>query len=387
MTDRNIPSSSEEPVFTSSTDKMILEEPNSSLKTSETMIAAKAPRGVIHRRINRRVRYFRPIIMIFCLAMAFPIMLNAQLTGFATLNAGYTDNVFQLSDYDMGRFDRDSSTLAYVETSDDASLNARVELGYPISYRWWKFTPKLGGSIAQNISNSDKYRRDAYAALSIDRYYWDLDMKYTYSPYIYYRHFNDSDGTDELEKYSYSRNQYDLSGSYHPLKSLSVKGRLSLQDLYYNEFFTEADGRASTYELGAAYRFPIFTLDAAYGYKEFDNDAPAGEDDSSYDSNIYKAKLTLQRMPLSDTGTTTWQPYLGINYEQRYFQGTGNLYNARADYIYNLSTGFGFRFSPTWNLSLDYTHIFRNVESSSSEVLRLKEFSENRLSTTLRYNF
>lgn len=387
MTTRNNPNPSEEPVFASSTDKMILEEPSSALKTSDTMIAVKAPRGIIHRRINRRVRYFRPIIMMFILLMTIPMLLSAQLTGFATFSAAYTDNLFQLSDYDMDRFDQNASTLDYVDTTDDASLNARIELGYPISYRWWKFTPKVGGTIAQNISNTDKYRRDAYGALSIDRYYWDLDMKYTYSPYIYYRHYNDDDGSDELEKYSYSRNQYDLSGAYRPLRELRIKGKLRVQDYYYNEFFTEADGRATTYELGAAYQFPIFTLDAAYAFKQFDNDPPAGEDDSSYDSNIYKGKLTLQRMPLSDTGTTTWQPYLAINYEQRYFQGTGNFHNARADYIYNLSTGFGFRFSPTWNLSLDYTHIFRNVDSSSSEVLRLKEFSENRLSSTLRYNF
>lgn len=387
MTNRNIQNSTEEPVFTSNTDKMLLEESNDLLKSSESTIAAKAPRGVVHRRINRRVRYFRPIIMMFVLALAFPMLLNAQLTGFATLTAGYTDNVFQLSDYDMDRFDRNNSKLSYVDTTDDASLSTRIELGYPINYRWWKFTPKLGGTITQNLSNTDKYRRDANIALSIDRYYWDMDMKYTYSPYIYYRHFEDSDGTDELEKYSYSRNQYELSGSYRLLKSLSLNGKLSMQDLFYNEFFTEADGRATSYELGAAYRFPIFTLNGAYAYKEFDNDTPAGEDDSSYESNIYKAKLTLQRMPLSDTSTTTWQPYLGINYEQRYFQGTGDLYNARADYIYTLSTGFGFRLSSTWNLSLDYAHLFRNVESSSSEVLRLKEFSENRLSTTLRYNF
>lgn len=387
MTTRNTTNPNEEPVSVDSADKMLREDTANAPLTSERLLASKASRVTTPRRINRRVRYFRPIIMSFCLLLAFPLLLSAKLTGFATITTGYTDNLFQLSEYDLGRFDRHVSTLDYVETTDDASLTMRVELGYPLHYRWWKVTPKLGGNISQNISNTDKYRRDAYGAISIARYYWDLDAKYTYSPYIYYRHFQDHDGTGELEKYSYSRNQYDLRAAVRPLKGLQIKGKVCLQDLYYNEFFTEADGRATSFELGSSYRFPVFTIDAAYAFKQFDNDTPAGEDDSSYDSNIYKAKLTLARMPLSDTSKTTWQPYLGINYEQRYFQGAGSLYNARADYIYILSTGFGFRFSPTWNLSLDYTHRFRNVESNSSEVLRLKEYSENRLGASLRYNF
>jgi len=44
-------------------------------------------------------------------------------------------------------------------------------------------------------------------------------------------------------------------------------------------------------------------------------------------------------------------------------------------------------FSPQWNLSLDYSHYFRNVETDNETVQRLKEYNENRLSAALRYTF
>jgi len=44
-------------------------------------------------------------------------------------------------------------------------------------------------------------------------------------------------------------------------------------------------------------------------------------------------------------------------------------------------------FSPKMNLSLDYSHYFRNVETDNETVQRLKEYSENRLSAVLSYKF
>jgi len=339
------------------------------------------------RRINLRVRYFRPIILIIPLLLFLPLLLSGQITGYATLGTDYSDNVFQLSSYDLTRFDHDASVLDYIDTTDDIALASKAVVGYDLHYRWWRFTPNLGAMLSQNLSNTDKRRYDLFGGVDIHRYYGDLNLKYTYSPYIYYRHFTDSDGTDNLEAYSYGRNQLDAAATVRPHKHLSVKGSYTLQNYYYNEYFTEADGMANVIGVSAAYRFPIFTLDGGYSYRTFNNDTPTGGNDSSYDSNIYQGKLTLNRMPLSENSKTTWRPFFGLNYEQRFFQGQGTLYNGRADYIYRMNTGFAFRFDSQWNLSVDYTHIFRNVESASSEVLRLKEFSENQLGAELRYSF
>jgi len=336
----------------------------------------------------RRKGSIRPIILSLLLVIGFgKTNLQAQLTGNLSLGAGWTDNVFQLSESDLDRFNENHSSLAFAETTDDLSLSTRLELGYPLSYRWWKFTPGIVAQYSQNLSNTDKYRTDAAFKLRIDRYYWNAILQYAYNPHIYYRDFTDSDGSGNLENYSYSRNAYRVDAAVKPNRKATIKANLRQEDYYYSEFFTEADGSALTGGLALNYRFPAFTLEAGYDYRDFSNDNKIDDDDSSYQSNIYKGRLTMPRMPLNENGKAMWQPALGLNYEQRYYQGAGSWYGGRADYTYTLTAGFDIFPVSKWNLSLDYSHIFRNVESDNESLIRLKEYSENRVSAGVRYKF
>jgi hypothetical protein len=314
-------------------------------------------------------------------------MLHAQIAGSVTLNADYSDNAFQLSEYDLSRYQNNHHLLSFVETTDDIALGTRIELGYPLHYRWWKITPSVIGNISQNLSNTDKYRRDATFKLQVDRYYWNFSAQYAHHPHIYFRDFNDNDGTDELQNYSYSRDIYRSDIAIKPLRHTTLKANYRREDFRYNEFFTEADGTATQGGFGANHRFPAFTVDAGYDFRTFDNENLVDDDDASYDANIYHAKITLPKMPVSDKGSIYWQPSLGINYQQRFYQGDGSWYGARADYLYNMTAGFMWIFSPKINLSLDYSHVFRSVESDNEVVLRLKEYSENRFGAALKYKF
>jgi len=336
----------------------------------------------------RRKGSIRPIILSLLLIICFgKAHLQAQITGSVSAGIGYSDNVFQLSESDLERFDHSAPALAFVKTTDDLTLKTKCEFAYPLHYRWWKITPGVSGTFAQNISNSDKYRPDLAFRLRVDRYYWNLAAQYAHSPHIYYRDFTDSDGSGALENYSYSRNTYRLDAAWKPLRRTSLKAGLRWEDYYYNEYFTEADGSALTGGLSLSHRFPVFTLDAGYDYRKFDNDNRVDNDDASYESNIYKGRISLPRMPLNDKGKTTWQPSLALNYEQRYYQGGGSWYGGRADYTYTLAAGADVFLSPRWNFALDYTHIFRNVESNNETLIRLKEYSENRLGAELKYKF
>lgn len=335
-----------------------------------------------------RLRAFRPIILTLVLMIGSAhSLLNAQLTGSVELSGKYSDNVFQLSENDLNRFDQDSSLLNFAETTDDLSLATRIELNYPLKYRWWKITPSVIGSITQNVSNTEKYRRDATFKLKVDRYYWNLSAQYAYNPHIYFRDFRDTDGIGVNADYSYSRNIYRVDLGVNALKNTTLKGSYRIEDFYYNEYFTEADGQAVSSVVGISQHLAAFTLDAGYEYREFSNDNLVDDDDSSYESNIYRGKITLPKMPLSDVGKTTWQPHLGLTYEQRYYQGDGSWYGGRADLTYTISTGFTMFLNPRWNLSLDYSHIFRNVLSDNQSLLTAKEYGENRIGTALRYKF
>lgn len=345
-------------------------------------------KGPAPQRPARRVTGFRPIILTLAiLLLSSRTFLNAQFTGNVKLGATYSDNVFQLSENDLGRFDDDSPSLDFVETSDDLSLSTRIELAYPIHYRWWKFTPSVIGRISQNISNTDKYRRDVTVKLRVDRYYWNFTGQYANNPYIYFRDFKDTDGTGINENYSYSRNVYRADLAIKPVKNNTLKANFRVEDYFYNEYFTEADGQALTGGLDIVHSFPAFTLEAGYDYRNFANENLVDEDDSSYESNRYKGKIVLPKMLLSEGGRTKWQPSLALAYEQRYYQGDGSWYGGRADLTYTLSTGFTVFFSPKLNLSLDYSHIFRNVLSDNQALLRAKEYGENRLGAELGYKF
>ena len=348
----------------------------------------KPPKPSPKPRAVSLLRPFRPILLSLVLFLGLAhSSAHAQLTGSVSVSTSYSDNVFTLSDYDLSRFDDDHSLLSFVKTTDDLTLGTKVELAYPLHYRWWKITPSVTGTISQNVSNTTKYRRDAAIKLRVDRYYWNLSAQFAHHPHIYFRDFTDTDGSYKLENYSYSRDIYRADLAIKPFKNTTLKANYRIEEFRYNEFFTEADGKATQTGLAVAYRFPALTLDAGYDYRTFDNENLVNTKDGSYDANIYHGKLTLPKMPISDDGKIMWQPSLALNYQQRYYQGDGSWYGGRADYLYTMKAGFQWYFSSQLNLSLDYSHIFRNVESNNEDVLRLKEYGENRFGAVINYKF
>jgi len=338
-----------------------------------------------------RKKNFRPIILCLSLFLLAFGMAHAQLEGEISLGAGYSDNLFQLSDDDLSRWENGSSALDWAETTDDLNLFTRVDLAYPIPYRWWTFTPSVTGTISQNLSNKDKYRTDSIARIRVDRHYWSISALYGYYPHIYYRHYKDSDGSGDHEQYSYSRNLYRGDIIIRPMKHFTAFGNLRYEDLYYNKYFSEADGNRLTTELGARYHFPAFTLQGSYAFRTYDNTRydELNDDDGSYDSNIYRCVLRMKEMPFSGDSTKnqSWQPYLELSREDRFYQGDSQWYGGREYCIYNTTAGLDLKLHPDWKLSLDYLHIYRNVESPNESVLRLKEFSENRFSASVSHKF
>jgi hypothetical protein len=225
----------------------------------------------------------------------------------------------------------------------------------------------------------------------VERYHWNATLLYGYYPYIYVRDYVDSDGTGELEKYSYERNLYRGDANLRLTRASTLRLHARYEDYYYNEFWTQFDGNAITYGIGFRQSFPVFTLSGMYYYRIFDNDYEGDPlyNDSSYESNKYDVGISLKHMPLNESKKdgVTWRPSLNISYEERFYQGLDSWYGGRIDKMYNTSAGIDFALTKKWNLSLDYSHIFRNVDSPNQSVLRLKEYTDNRLGTSVRYNF
>ena len=339
----------------------------------------------------RASRNFLPIILSWLLILICVwLPLNAQIEGSISLSTQYSDNVFQLSGYDLDRFDQQHPNLEYVDTIDDLNLKAQVDLSYPFRHKWYRFEPSITASFASNVSNTDKWRRDIITRFAVIRYYWDFKLMYGYYPNIYVRDYVDEDGTGMLEHYGYQRNLWRADLNVKPLEKTTLRANFRYEELLYNQFFTEFDGDAKTTGIGIRQNFPVFVLEAGYQYRVFDNwDNGPLQDDSSYESNIYSASLRLKDMPLNDgkKNSPRWHPSLSLSFEERFFQGMDDWYGGRIDNIYTTSAGLSFRLGKKWNISLDYSHYLRNVDSPNASVRRLKPYSENRLGAEVKYSF
>jgi hypothetical protein len=222
----------------------------------------------------------------------------------------------------------------------------------------------------------------------VERYYWNFTALYGYYPENYVRSYVDTDGTQNLEKYSYARNLYRGDLNLKPFKNATIQLHGRYEQYYYNQYFTEYDANATTLGLGARYAFPAFSLGANYRYRVYDNHRHDAED-GSYASNRYSGNIRLKSTPLNNDkpDSPTFYPELTLSYEERFFQSLDPWYGGRADFIYNTSAAFNFDFGPSWNLKLDYSHAYRNVESPVEEVCRAREYSENKVSATVKYRF
>lgn len=341
---------------------------------------------------TRPVTGFKPIIM--CLAfvvIVFGATAQTGIQGAVRLGIQYTDNVFHLSDYDFDRFQTNHPNLDYVNTTDDLTLSARLDLAYPLRYRWWRITPSVTASHDQTICNTEKYNPKFLTRLRVDRYHWNATILYGYYPHIYVRSYIDNDGTGKLEKYSYECNLYRADANVHLLKNGSLRLHYRFEEYYYNQYFTEFDGTAQTTGLGWRHRFPIFTLNAQYQFRSFDNDErPMHDDrDSSYESDIYELGITMRQIPLTDSKSSKakWCPALRLGYEERFFQSDDSWYGGRYDRIYTTNANILLTLTDKININLDYTHVFRNVDSPNALVRDLREYNENRLSVAAEYKF
>jgi len=355
-------------------------------------------RSVNEKRLSKRsigrtlAGYFRPIILCFVLVLMFSwTLLSAQLEGGLTIGTRYSDNVFQLSEDDLSAFNHDEPQMDFVTTSDDLTMQANVDLGYSFHYKWWKITPSVSATVSQNLSNKEKYRRDGLVRMRLDRYYWNLTALYGFYPRTYLRDYVDTDGSGLLEHFSYQRDLYRADLNLRPFTNSSMKLQAKYENYYYNEYFTEFDATATTYLIGWRQNFPYFGIEANYAYRVLDNKENPIEplDDSSYESNEYSGLILLKKMPLDSSKPkgVYWQPSLELSYEERFFQGTNDWYGGRTDQIYTTRATVNIELTKSWNLNLDYSHDFRNIDSPNSAVRRAKEYGENRLGAYVKYEF
>ncbi len=344
------------------------------------------------RTAYRKSKPFQPIIMItafFIMWLAIP--LTAQMSTSVELGSTYTDNAFQLSEYDINRFETDNPELKFIKASDDVIINAKIFGAYDMQWHWWQIQPSLQVNGARNILNPDKQKIDVTTGLKISRKLGEFGIFYGYYPNVYLRDYIDTGGTNQLQAFEYAKNQYKANLKLKPFKKSTASLEFKREDYFYNKYFTEFDGAVDTWSLGWQQSLPTFYLDAEYAYRVYETDSGSiinNSEDASYESNVYSFGLLMKKMPVdSQYPELLWRPELKLGYEQRYFQGSDSWHAGRTDIINNTDASLQFYFGENWNFNLDYSHIFRNVDAVSSSVRKYKEYSENRYGISARYQF
>ncbi len=339
----------------------------------------------------RKSKPFQPIILTIAFAMLlFTPGLFGQFYGNVDMGMTYTDNAFQLSDYDLQRNEEGHPDLDFVDSADDVTVRMRFNGAYDARWRWWLIQPQVQVSGARNAINSEKQRLDLTAGVKLNRRIGSLGLYYGYTPNVYVRNYKDSDGTGESEQFTYARNQYRADLRLKPFKPSTLQLEYRLEEYFYNKYFTEFDGDITTWTLGWRQSLPTFYVEGSYGYKVYDTDRVDidNPEDASYESNIYSAGILIKKMPLdSKYPHVMWRPELTLRFEERFFQGGDSWHRNRTDKINTTSAYLRFYLGETWNINLDYSHIFRNVDAPNSSLIRYKEYSENRFGVNVRYYF
>ncbi len=311
----------------------------------------------------------------------------------------YSDNVFQLSDYDKDRFDDGDTKFDYIESRDDFIMRPELNFGYKYDGKGFTLEPSVSGTYNYYYQNTDKSNYSALVKLISDipltkDFRLTLAAYYGYYPDNWLRDYLD-DETDRYQKFEYDKNLYKFAPYLKMWRKLYVMPYFKYEEYFHNEYFTEYDGDATTMGLGFKYTFSTFYFQAYYHFRNYECDGDAGiavdaddAGDASYESNIYYIEFENKKVAISRHRYI--RPFFSLMYEERYYQTEkyDKFHSGREDVKYTIKFGSDFYLFDDVEFKLTYTHIFRDAESDNYEDIgKYKEYQEDRFTLGVQYNF
>ncbi len=312
----------------------------------------------------------------------------------------YNSNVFSLSEYDIDRFDNDSGVFPFISSRDDLIVNPYLKMRYPINIGKLTMEPFINANYYYYASNNDKSNFSVLAALFNSIGSFNFNFYYGYYGDLYVRDYTDKDGTGELANFEYEKNLYRIYSYFSLGKNDRPLLYYQIEDYFHNEFFTEYDGRATTYGLGWRRTFPTFYLRLFYYYRQYEgtnidydiDNISFNEEitDPSYESNIYDIQFRNKMIDL--VGAKKFRPFFGFRFEDRYFStklpvSVSLFQSTRNDKRYRLNAGVELYLIENTNIILDYRYFIRDSHSDNPSVSRLKDYNQQSISLDLEYTF
>ena len=317
----------------------------------------------------------------------------------------YDDNVLRYSERDIDRFEQNSEFHpSLLSTYDDWKNDFRLKLYFdgPLLYRKplkIRYFGKFSSYYRNPFNNYASHTLLLYQELSRKV---EIDFKYFYIPGYYLREYDDRD-LSEYHSCDFDDYQARFGVSAGIMKDLTVTFQTEFENIYYNEYFTEYDSENIFYDFGVSRRLGRnLRILFSYGFRISDNvgyilAAPSAggpgtaEDteygDSSYEEDVFAGEV---RWRVGDFRGEWVNLSLEYKLRQRYYTTDNSLtsdpfHAGRADNRHRMTLQADRQISSKFDLGLNYTYEWRNVDSQDPTVVEIKEFSQNVFSLILTY--
>ena len=316
--------------------------------------------------------------------LSFPMMVSAG-DGLASwkldigVSSVYDNNILRYSDKYVARFDnREDEGRFHINTRDDLILVSSIRASA---------TMKLNGSL--NTTGAVDVRRRTYTHNPIKNWsYFSISLRqdlskqtaaqigYNYIPGFYVRHYRDDDWVKEhgytpisFQSYDFKKDEIGGWVQYALFSGTRVRALFSYMRYFYNEHFTEYDGKNSLFGIQLYQtihkNFRVNgRFEVVYSRGEGNVDM-----DPSFDDNTFLLGAELQ-LPKVFGRTNS----VGIDgeYSLRYYTSTHFLeldqnHAGRQDFDYRLSATYTFELLDNLELALNYAWHRRDTETSAAQ--------------------
>ncbi len=336
-------------------------------------------------------------IIISCVMLFITmVFLYSQTKCDINFNLGYSDNVFNLSDIDLDRFENNQA-YSYVESSDDLLQTVNLRLSHSFRTKNTRFTPSISTNYLNYLNNTDKNSFSLMTGFNGRYKKLFYDLRYGYYPQNYTQKYKDNDGSLRYEKFEYEKNLYKLTLKYPVFKNLDLEIYGKYEDYFHNKYFVEYDGYAQTTGIGAHYTIKPGTITAFYYFKQFINESDNKEmqaiidnfKDCSFDSNIYELKYQHRRIY---TSYVDYAPILGFRFEESYYQSDFTLisdpiHSTRKDNKIKVNIGSEIYFSKNLKFKLDVIKELRRVNSENVKLEDSKDYDKTQFNIGATWSF
>ncbi|MDO9576682.1 MAG: hypothetical protein Q7J16_02225 [Candidatus Cloacimonadales bacterium] len=344
-------------------------------------------------------------IKLIFLAIAITTILSAKGIDFfanAELETIYTNNVLQLSNHDLDRFETGNETNKFhLETSDDLIFSQKLEIGMKhylfaghtqIDKIMFKFNKHLQNDLLD----------DGYLGIDIKQFLsrkLNFQISYYYYPEIYVNRYKSVlENNGSYRDFTYSKNDYNASLNWKAHNLVELTYRFSFSQLYYNRYFTEYDAvnfdNKITAEISPqgnirtilSYEYKLSNAD---GEEAFDDPASVSVvKDASYEANHYSLAFIVPK--LYEVGKNYLYFQVGMDYEQRYFRNDAEVdeyHFDREDYTFSADSSVSCKVAKKVGLKLSGKYEERNTRSPFSDVKRDKSYDLIEAGLRVSYEF